>query len=122
VTAALVAAAGGAGALARYVLDGSVQERADSVLPLGTLTVNVTGSFLLGVLVGLGLHHVVPADANRIAGTGFLGGYTTFSAFAYETNRLVEDGSRGLAFANTLGSVVAGLLAALAGLAVTGVL
>jgi len=118
--ALLVALAGGTGAIARYLVDGWIQERADSVFPFGTFTINVTGSLLLGVLAGLVIAHGLDADVKLVAGTGFLGGYTTFSTYAYETFRLAEDGSRGIAMINALGSIAAGLAAATFGLLVTG--
>jgi CrcB protein len=119
---ALVALAGGVGAIVRYLLDGWLQERTGSVFPIGTLTINVTGSLLLGVVVGLVIAHGVDPDVRLVAGTGFLGGYTTFSTYAYESFQLAEDGSRRLAAINALGSIAAGLGAATLGLAVTGAL
>ncbi len=120
--AAAVAAAGGAGAVARYLVDGWVQERSDAALPPGTFVVNVSGSLLLGVLVGLAIRAGLGANVTLVAGTGFLGGYTTFSTHAYETFRLAEDGSGALALLNVVGSVAAGLAAATVGLLVTGAL
>jgi len=117
-----IAVAGGAGAAARYLLDGWVETRVDRPVPVGTFVINVTGSFLLGVLAGLVVAHGLSPDAKLIAGTGFLGGYTTFSSFAYETVRLDEDGSRGLALGNVALSLGVGLVAAAAGLLVTGAL
>lgn len=118
--ALLVALAGAGGAIARFVVDGVVQDRTDSPLPLGTFAINISGSLVLGVLAGLALSHSVTAHAKLIAGTGFLGGYTTFSTFAYETYRLADDGSVGLAVLNMAGSILAGLAAAAVGLALTG--
>jgi CrcB protein len=117
-----IAAAGGLGAAARYLLDGWVQERVETVLPVGTWVINVSGSFLLGLLAGLVIAHGVSPDAKLIAGTGFLGGYTTFSTFAYETVGLAADGSRTLALVNVAGSIAAGLAAATLGLLITGAL
>ena len=117
-----IAAAGGLGAAARYLLDGWVQERVETVLPVGTWVINVSGSFLLGLLAGLVIAHGVSPDAKLIAGTGFLGGYTTFSTFAYETVGLAEDGSRIFAALNVTASIAAGLAAAALGLLVTGAL
>ncbi len=117
-----IAAAGGLGAAARYLVDGWVEERVETVLPVGTWVVNVSGSFLLGLLVGLVVAHGVSPDARLIAGTGFLGGYTTFSTFAYETVGLAEGGSRLLTALNVTASIAAGLAAATLGLLITGAL
>jgi len=107
------------GAPARYLLDGWVQDRTRGALPWGTFTVNVSGCFLLGVLTGLGLYHDLDASTRTVLGTGGLGAYTTFSTFAFETVRLVEERAADEAFRYSAGSVVIGLAAAAAGLAVT---
>jgi CrcB protein len=78
--------------------------------------INVSGSFVLGLVTGLALHHGLPAQAVSLLGTGICGGYTTFSTFSVETVRLAEDGSYLEAGVNIGGSLVAGLLAAAAGL------
>ena len=79
--------------------------RLDPAFPLGTLVVNVTGSIALGLVVGLGLYHGLPATPCTLIGTGFLGAYTTFSTFSYETVRLLEDGARREALLNTATSL-----------------
>ena len=84
----LVAAA--VGASARYLLDGFVQDRTDGEFPWGTCVVNVSGSFVLGVITGLALYHGLGVDSKLVLGTGFCGAYTTFSTFTYETVRLAE--------------------------------
>jgi CrcB protein len=84
--------------------------------------VNVTGSLALGLVVGLVLQQGVDPDVRTIVGTGFLGAYTTFSAFSYETFALLEDGAGATAARYAIGSVVAGLAAAACGLALTGAL
>lgn len=117
-----IAGAGGLGAAARYLLDGWVQTRVDRPLPVGTFVINVSGSFVLGLLVGLVVAHGLNPDVRLIAGTGFLGGYTTFSTLAYETVQLAADGARRLALANVAVSATAGIVAAAAGLLVTGAL
>ncbi|NKX52609.1 fluoride efflux transporter CrcB [Arthrobacter deserti] len=116
-TVLLLALAGGAGAGIRFVVDGLIRSRVPSALPLGTIAVNVSGSFLLGLLAGAVLHHGVPAQLQLVLGTGFLGGYTTFSTASVETVRLVQAGRSGLALANAFGTLAAAAAAAAAGLA-----
>lgn len=103
-----VAVLGGLGAVARFELDGLVQERLDTEFPLGTLVVNGLGSLLLGVLVGLD----VTGSALLLAGVAALGSFTTFSTWMLETQRLAEDGEDGLALGNVAGSLALGLAAA----------
>jgi CrcB protein len=105
------------GAPLRYVLDGFVSERTGGVFPWGTFVINATGSFILGLLTGFGLHHGLSRVPRVVLGTGFCGAYTTFSTFTFETVRLLEEGAANEAFRNALGSLVAGGLAAAAGLA-----
>ena len=111
-----VALAAGVGAVARYVLDMVVQHRSAGTFPAGTLLVNLTGSLLLGLIVGLGLHHGLPNTPTVVIGVGFAGGYTTFSTYVWESLALAESGELGEAVTNAAGSFVAGLLAAAAGL------
>lgn len=111
-----VAAASAIGAPARYLLDRTVARRTRSAFPWGTFVINVSGSFVLGLLVGLGLHHGLSKTAVTILGTGFCGAYTTFSTFSVETIRLVEEGALAEAALNVVGSIAVGLLAAAAGL------
>lgn len=105
-TVVWVALAGGLGAVARFVLDGLVRSRFASAFPLGTVVINVTGSFVLGVVTGLALGHVVADEWRLVVGTGFCGGYTTFSTASFETVRLVEQRRTGLALLNAVGTVV----------------
>jgi fluoride exporter len=109
---------GGLGAVARLLVDRGVSSVAGRELPLGTLAVNVTGSFALGVLVGA----VVGDDALRLAGTGFIGAYTTFSTWMFESHRLEEEGGRRPAVANVVVSLALGLLVAWAGKEIGGAL
>jgi CrcB protein len=93
VTVLLVAVGGGLGAVARYLLDRLITARQSSPFPLGTLVINVTGSIALGVLLGVAIRQQLPSGLLVGVGTGFLGGYTTFSTFTFETLRLLEDGA-----------------------------
>jgi len=111
-------AAGAVGATARYMLDGAVLDRTDGAFPWGTFVVNVTGSFLLGFLTGLGLSHAFPKAPRLVLGTGFCGAYTTFSTFTFESVRLLEEGAANAAVRNAVGTLVAGSFAAALGLAV----
>ena len=112
-----VALGGFVGAPLRYLIDRSVSRRVESDLPWGTLLVNVFGSLLLGALTGLALHHHASALTSALWSTGFCGALTTFSTFTLESLRLVESGQYWNATAYVLVSLVVGLLAALAGLA-----
>lgn len=118
ITALGVALAAGAGAVCRYLLDQVVQHRHDSVLPWGTFAVNVTGSFLLGLVTGLTLHHGLAATPATVLSAGFCAGYTTWSTWAWESLILAEDGAPAAAALNVVGGLAVGLLAAAAGLAV----
>ena len=100
--------AGGLGAIARFLVDGTVAQRFAGDFPLGTLVVNISGSLVLGVLVGATLS----TDAFRLAGTGLIGGYTTFSTWAFESQRLGEDGELRLGAVNFAVSLVLGIGAA----------
>jgi CrcB protein len=114
--AVLVAAAAAVGAAARYALDIAIQRRHFSVLPWGTFVINVTGSLGLGVVTGLATHHGLGRHWTAILGTGLLGGYTTWSTFAWETFALAEQRRLGAAAVNLGGSLALGLAAGAAGL------
>lgn len=111
-----VALAAGLGAVLRYVIDQLVQHRTRGDFPFGTLIINITGSFLLGLATGLALHHGLGHTPTLIIGTGFAGGYTTLSTWAWETLALAETGDLLEASLNIIGSFAAGLAAAAAGL------
>lgn len=99
---------GGAGAVGRFLLDGAVARRAGRAFPYGTLAVNLSGAFVLGVLVGAALH----ADTYRLFGVGLVGAYTTFSTWAFESHRLAEDGDGRLGALNFVVSLVLGVAVA----------
>ncbi len=109
---------GGAGAIGRFLYDGAVADRVGRDFPYGTLAVNLTGALLLGVLAGA----AVSEDAFRIAGTGLLGSFTTFSTWALESHRLGEDGRVRLGAVNFALSLVLGVSAAWAGRLLGGLL
>src|SRR5262245_13633807 len=114
----LVAVFGAAGAVSRYAVDTWFGHVARGQFPWGTFVINVVGAFALGVLVALTTERVFPHPHWRVAlGVGFLGSFTTFSTFAYDSVRLAEDGATGLALLNSAGMVALGLLAASLGLA-----
>ena len=111
-----VALAAGVGAVLRYLVDQVVQHRTRGDFPYGTVVINITGSFVLGLVTGLALHHGLAATPTVIIGTGFAGGYTTLSTWAWETLALAETGDLLEASVNIVGSFAAGLAAASAGL------
>jgi CrcB protein len=114
--AALIATGGALGSCLRYEVGRFVTARLGVGFPWGTLLVNVTGSFLLGVFLTVALERArVDPRVRLFVAVGFCGGYTTFSTFAYETLRLLEERSFLLAAANVAGSSVAGLAAVFAG-------
>ncbi|MGO4692286.1 fluoride efflux transporter CrcB [Glaciibacter sp. 2TAF33] len=112
----LLAVAGGLGAAARLVLDGLVRARIQTAFPVGTALINVTGSLLLGFLTALALSHAVPEEWQLVLGTGFLGGYTTFSTASFETVRLLQAARYRAALANGLGTLLGAIVAAALGL------
>lgn len=111
-----LSAAGGAGAALRLITDGLVKARVRIAYPLGTTVINITGSFLLGLVTGLALSHFLPPEWRLILGTGFLGGYTTFSTASFETVRLAQDGRYAASAINGFGMLAGALLAAGLGL------
>jgi CrcB protein len=106
-----IALLGGLGALARFGLDTVVSTRTGGLFPWGTLAVNASGSFVLGLVAGLALH----GEALVLVATGMIGSYTTFSTWMLETQRLGEDGEGRAALANLALSVVLGLAAVVLG-------
>lgn len=115
--AIVVGCAGALGAIARYLVDGAVDDGRRGVVRFGTLTVNVVGSFVLGVVTGVALAHDVDPSVRTIVGVGFCGGLTTWSAAAWETVRLLEEGRYAAGLAHAIGGLAASLAAAALGLA-----
>lgn len=116
-----LALAGGIGASARMLLDGLIRSRVSGPAPWGTIAINVGGSLALGLLTGLASAQILPEEWHRIIGTGFLGGYTTFSTASFETIRLVQERKWALSLFNGLGTLVMATAAAGLGLWVGGV-
>lgn len=109
---------GAFGAMARYAIDGFVDHRNTGQFPWGIFAVNIIGCFLIGLLMAWATERWAPHTGWRLAlGVGFLGAFTTFSAFSYDTIRLLEDGAVGLAITYVAATVAVGLGAAWAGLA-----
>lgn len=118
VTLLLIGIGGAAGAVARYLVDGAIASAVRGAFPWGTFVINLSGSFVLGVLFGLAMERaVLPAEIRAPVMIGFLGAYTTFSTLMLESLRLWEDGSAGLALVNLVGSSALGMVAVIAGLA-----
>ena len=105
----LIALGAAVGAPARYLTDRALQARHDSVFPWGTFIVNVTGTFLLGIVAGFAAGGDLDPAVAAAVGTGFCGALTTYSTFSYETLRLVDHGARLEAAVNVATSVLAGL-------------
>jgi CrcB protein len=113
----LIALFGAVGTLARYGLQGLVQFRTATPFPYGTLLVNLTGCFFLGLIAQFTMNRMVISPDWRIAiAVGFFGGYTTFSSFGWETAKMMEDGEWLRASAYVTSSVVAGLFLSVAGI------
>lgn len=117
----MVMLGGATGSLTRYVLGTAIMARVGGRFPLGTVVINITGSFLIGLLMTLFTERLDPHPNLRfLLVTGFLGGYTTFSSFEWETLGLVQDGSQWLGLVNVVGSVLFGYIAVWLGAAMAG--
>jgi fluoride exporter len=107
----LVCLAGALGTGARYLLGTWAVRTFGPSFPVGTLIINAVGSFLLAIIMGLSLErNLVPPDLRIVLTTGVMGGFTTYSSFNYETLRLFQQGSRGLALAYLGATVIACLV------------
>jgi len=114
----LLAAAGAAGALARYGLAGLVQRGLGTAFPWATLVVNVAGCFLFGLVWAVGEERMAIGPGTRtILLVGFLGAFTTFSTFTFETSELLHDARYLAAAGNILGQVALGIVGLLGGIA-----
>lgn len=111
-----VAVGGALGALSRYGVDAWIERRTESSFPLSTLTINVSGCFVVGFAIAALVDRSRAPEWLRVGlVVGFCGGYTTFSTFAQETLDLVDTRAVGVAVASVVGSVALGLVAVLAG-------
>jgi fluoride exporter len=117
ILAIAVGLAGGIGSVLRYLVDGAIQDRVSGAFPCGTLTINVAGSLVLGILTGLLWYHGVTDRWHDVVGVGFCGGLTTWSTASWETVRLVDGRLYRLAFVYTLGGLALAIAAAIAGIA-----
>ena len=120
--ALLVAGFGGLGALLRALIIHHIAVRRADPLPVGTLVVNASGSFVLGVVTGLSLHHGLGGRTLAVAGLGLCGGYTTWSTASWETIHLLHTGHRVEAIVYTLGALIVCIGAAAAGVGLTALL
>ena len=117
----LIMLGGAVGSLARYAAGTAIMNRLGVRFPLGTFVVNVSGAFLIGMLMALFTGRVGLHPNWRLAlVVGFLGGYTTFSTLEWETLALVKDGARWLGLINAAGSIVVGYAAVWLGSAIVG--
>src|SRR4029077_13756608 len=113
----LIGTFGAIGTLARYGLQGLVQIKMGSTFPYGTLLINLTGCFFLGLIGQILLNRViVPPEWRMAIAVGFFGGYTTFSSFGWETAKMLEAGEWLWATVYVAASVVLGLLLSVAGI------
>jgi CrcB protein len=116
-TTLVIAVFGAAGAASRHLLESFVNRHWGDVFPWGTFVVNISGSFVLGLLVGVFAHRLdVPLWLQAAATVGFLGAYTTFSTLSLQLYRSASTGHIAIAMANAFGSLAAGVLAVYAGI------
>ncbi|MEI6174125.1 MAG: fluoride efflux transporter CrcB [Bacteroidota bacterium] len=107
------------GGISRYLITVFIQNRVFTSFPFGTLSVNVAGCFLIGIVFGLADRGNLTQEWRLFLATGILGGFTTFSAFSNETVGMLRDGQFGYASAYVAGSVILGLLATFIGIMIT---
>lgn len=115
----LVGLGGGAGSIARFLCEKYISERFPHTFPTGTLLVNISGCFLIGIFAGLFERgQLITPESRLLLITGLCGGFTTFSAFAYENIQLLKNGATISFLLYTAGSVIIGLLATWLGMIV----
>lgn len=111
-----IAAAGGVGAVCRFVLDGLLTSLSEADFPWPTVLINITGSLLLGLITGFAVSGLLPEAWRLVLGTGFLGGYTTFSTASVDTVRLLQQQRWAAGIVHGLGTLVIAVGAAGLGL------
>lgn len=111
-----IAAAGGVGAVCRFVLDGLLTSLSEADFPWPTVLINITGSLLLGLITGFAVSGLLPEAWRLVLGTGFLGGYTTFSTASVDTVRLLQQQRWAAGMVHGLGTLVIAVGAAGLGL------
>jgi len=116
----MVLIGGGLGSLARYIVGTAISVRTGGRFPLGTLVVNVTGSFLIGLLMVLLTERLQPHPNWRLLLVVGSSRYTTFSSFEYETFQAVQSGGKWIGLLNVIGSVTLGYIAVWIGAAIVG--
>jgi CrcB protein len=112
----LIAVGGSLGAIARYGLSIFIYHTTSDIFPWGTLTVNITGSFLIGVFIELFDTTIIPTEWRSFITIGFLGAYTTFSTYTLETINLFRDGELRLAAVNVLANNIISIVLVVAGI------
>lgn len=115
-----IGGAGAVGAVTRYLLGHVVASRVRGIFPVGTVIINVSGSFLIGLVFALAARHIVSPTLQLVLATGFLGGYTTFSTMSWEGVQLVRAGTIRASVLYVSEHVILGLLASVAGIALGG--
>jgi CrcB protein len=114
----LVAIGGAIGSVGRYLIGGWVQSLAGTGFPAGTFFVNVTGSLIIGVILGLVERGALSSQARLLLAVGLMGGYTTFSSFSYDNLGLLQTGETGRFFFNVIAQLALGLFAAYLGVVI----
>lgn len=115
-TLVLVGIGGAIGSICRYLLGYIIGRHINIVFPYGTLSINLLGSLVIGIVYGLAFKNLVTEDWRIFLATGFCGGFTTFSSFAFENVTLLQEGEIGLMLLYSAVSLLAGLLLTYAGL------
>lgn len=115
---ALILFGGALGSLARYGVSGWVHQKVEGTFPLGTLSVNLIGSFLIGLLWGIAESSTINPHVRTFLFVGILGGFTTFSTYSLETLNLMRDGEFKMALINLLLNNIVGIVLAFAGMVI----